>query len=178
MFFLRKINLKCQTVPTRKRWYLLFHKKNLRRFDYLDPEPATQINVIMLIRIRNLGPDRLLRSNLKKIGTIPLFGMMPLFCSSTINRSEADELLHANSGRLPLQQCCGSVTRIRTALMTNGSGSGSRSRYFCHGTSRRQKNPFFLCFFATLWRYIHIIFQRTSHKTVGIKGFLTIFAWW
>jgi hypothetical protein len=34
----------------------------------------------------------------------------------------------------------------------------------------------------TLWRYIYIIFQRKivqrSQKTVGIKVFLTIFAWW
>jgi hypothetical protein len=41
-----------------------------------------------------------------------------------------------------------------------------------------------LQFFCLLlfWRYIYIIFKdkksKRSHKAVGIKVFLTIFAWW
>jgi hypothetical protein len=64
--------------------------------------------------------------------------------------------------------------------LTNESGSC----YFRHWPSRcQQKNNFFIKFFLliTFLRYIYVIFQRwkvkKSHKIVGIKGFLTIFAW-
>ncbi len=47
------------------------------------------------------------------------------------------------------------------------------------------KSLFFISFFAyygTFWRYIYIIFKdkksKRSHKAVGIKVFLTIFALW
>ncbi len=73
--------------------------------------------------------------------------------------------------------------RIRGSMpLTNGSGSGSC--YFRHWPSRGQqktnKKKVFL--HITFWRYIYIIFKdkksKRSHKTVGIKVFLTIFASW
>ncbi len=74
--------------------------------------------------------------------------------------------------------------RIRgSRSLTNGSGSGSC--YFRHWPSRcQQKTNFLTQFFllVTFWRYIFIIFQRLkvkkSHKIVGFKVFLIIFAWW
>ncbi len=43
------------------------------------------------------------------------------------------------------------------------------------------KNSFF-AYYRTFWRYVYIIFKdkksKRSHKAVGIKVFLTIFAWW
>ncbi len=46
-----------------------------------------------------------------------------------------------------------------------------------------KKLIFYNIFFAYyFWRYIYIIFKdkksKKSHKAVGIKVFLTIFAWW
>jgi hypothetical protein len=64
--------------------------------------------------------------------------------------------------------------------LTNGSGSdsgsGSGSCCFRQWPSRRQLKIIFLL--ISFWSYIYIIFQRKrSHETVGIKGFLIIFAW-
>ncbi len=95
---------------------------------------------------------------------------------------------------LGFKQCCGSIT------FWGGSGSGSAdpylwlmdpdpdpgsgSCYFRHWHSRcQQKTNFLTQFFLliTFWSYIYIIFQRQkvkkSHKIVGIKVFLTIFAY-
>ena len=65
--------------------------------------------------------------------------------------------------------------RIRRPMtLTNGSGSFKMPA----------KNSFFTPFFLliTFWSYTCIIFQRwklkKSHKIVGIKVFLTIFAFW
>ncbi len=74
--------------------------------------------------------------------------------------------------------------RIRGSMpLTNGSGFGSW--YYRRWPSRcQQKTNFFNTIFLliTFWSYIYIIFQRwkvkKSHKIVGIKVFLTIFAWW
>ncbi len=90
-----------------------------------------------------------------------------------------------------LCQCCGSMT------LWGGSGSsdpclwlmdpdpGSGSCYFRYWPSRcQQKTNFLTQFFLliTFWSYIYTIFQRwkvkKSHKIVGIKVFLTIFALW
>ncbi len=93
--------------------------------------------------------------------------------------------------------CCGSM------IFWGGSGSGSAdpclwlmdpdsdpypgsgSCCFRHWPSRCQKKTNFLTQFfllITFWSCIYIIFQRKkvkkSRKIVGIKVFLTIFAWW
>ncbi len=92
-------------------------------------------------------------------------------------------------GSMPPDQCWWSMT------FWVGSGSGSADPClwqldpdsdldpgsgFCYC---QQKTNFLHNFFClTYWRYIYIIFQRykvkKSHKIVGIKVFLTIFAWW
>jgi hypothetical protein len=70
--------------------------------------------------------------------------------------------------------------------LTNGSGFGSRSWYFCHWSSRCQQKTFFLNYkkFFCLLPYllkVHLHnfskIKSQSHKTVGITVFLTIFAW-
>ncbi len=77
--------------------------------------------------------------------------------------------------------------RIRGSMpLTSGSGSGSWIRILLFSSltfKMPTKNKFLTqCFLLiTFWRYIYIIFQRQkvkkSHKIVGIKVFLTIFAW-
>ncbi len=103
----------------------------------------------------------------------------------------------------PFFQCCGSMTfwggsgsgsgtaDLCLWLMDQDSDSdpdsdpdpGSGSCYLRHWPSRcQQKTNFLTQFFLllTFWSYIYIIFQRwkvkASHKIVGIKVFLTIFA--
>jgi hypothetical protein len=76
--------------------------------------------------------------------------------------------------------------RIRGSMpLSNGSGSWFRILLFSVLTSKcQQKTIFSTQFFqlVTFWRYIYIIFQRykvkMSHKIVGSKVFLIIFAWW
>ncbi len=72
---------------------------------------------------------------------------------------------------------------LETFWCGSGSGFGSGSCYLRHWPSRRQRktNPKKVFLLITFWRYIYIIFKdkksKRSHKTVGIKVFLTIFAW-
>jgi len=66
--------------------------------------------------------------------------------------------------------------------LTDGSGSWSGSCYFPHWPSRCQKR-FFFClkvFFVYYFLKLHLhhFSKIKSHKTVGIKVFLTIFSWW
>ncbi len=73
--------------------------------------------------------------------------------------------------RIRIMQIRGSVT------MTNGSGSGSC--YFRPWPSRfRPKTifSFFVCFSA--YYCLKVRSTLRNHKIVGIKVFLTIFAWW
>ncbi len=69
-------------------------------------------------------------------------------------------------------------------LYGSGSGCGSGSCYFRHWPSQdANKKLIFLQVFLlnTLGRYMYIIFKdkksKRSHKAVGIKVFLTFFAW-
>jgi len=69
--------------------------------------------------------------------------------------------------------------------LTNGYGCGSGSCYFRYWPSQDvNKNFFFVkvVFLLTFWRFMYIIFKdqksKRNHKAVGIKVFLTIFAWW
>ncbi len=76
--------------------------------------------------------------------------------------------------------------RIRGSMpLTNGSGCGSGSFYAYHWPLRCQqktnlKKKVFL--YNTFLRYLFIIFKdkksKRCHKTVEIKVFLTIFAYW
>ncbi len=64
--------------------------------------------------------------------------------------------------------------------LTNGSGSC----YFRQWPSRRQQKIFFkkyfflLLFYGTFTSFFKDKMSKRSHKTVGTKVFLTIFAWW
>jgi hypothetical protein len=88
-------------------------------------------------------------------------------------------------------QCCGFVTFLvriliwirKSVPMTNGSGFC----YFRHWPSRCQtKNNFFILSFSAYYFlkvYLHYFSKIKSHKEVrkhaiGIKIFLTSFAWW
>jgi hypothetical protein len=88
-------------------------------------------------------------------------------------------------------QCCGSTDILvwiriwirRSMPLINGSGSGSC--YFRHWPSRcRHKTNFFIEFFClllfegTFKQFFEDKNSKRSHKTVGIKVFLTIFAYW
>ncbi len=75
--------------------------------------------------------------------------------------------------------------QIRGSMpLTNGSGFGSC--YFRHWTSRRQQksNLFKKFFYLLLFEGAFTSFsknkvkKKSQHRTVGIKIFLTIFAWW
>ncbi len=85
------------------------------------------------------------------------------------------------------KQCCGSMT------FWYGSGSVDQCLWqmdpdpaiFAIDLQDANNNCFktsFSAYYHTSWRYIYITFQRKksewSHKTVGIKVCLTIFAWW
>ncbi len=86
---------------------------------------------------------------------------------------------------LAVLRICDILVRIRIrgpVPLTNGSGSGSGpgSRHFRQWPSRRQLKLFFIQKFFSyyFWSYIYILKKSyRSHKTVGIKVFLTIFAW-
>jgi hypothetical protein len=67
----------------------------------------------------------------------------------------------------------------------SGFGSGSGSCYFRHWPSldANKKQIFFKSIFTSYFLKVHcIIFKdkksKRSHKAVGIKVFLTFFAWW
>ncbi len=76
--------------------------------------------------------------------------------------------------------------RIRGSMpLTNGSGFGSGSCYFRHWPSRRQQKSYlkksFSAYYCTFEGAFTSFFKdkksKRSQKTVGIKDFLTIFAW-
>ncbi len=62
--------------------------------------------------------------------------------------------------------------------LTNGSGFGFGSCYFRHWPSRRQQNTSFKKVFLLFTSFFKDKKSKRSHKTVGSKVFLTIFAWW
>jgi hypothetical protein len=69
--------------------------------------------------------------------------------------------------------------------MTNESGSGSSSCFSRHLTSRRRQKNFLILHFSAHYPFLKVHSHRfaeiksheeKSHKTVGIKVFLTVFA--
>ncbi len=74
--------------------------------------------------------------------------------------------------------------RIRGSMpLTNGSGCGSGSCYFVIELQDAEKNKFFKIVFCLLLSessftsFSKIKKSKRSHKAVGIKVFITIFAW-
>ncbi len=81
------------------------------------------------------------------------------------------------------RQCCGSMTfwRGSGSGCGCGSGCGSGSCYFRHWPSRCQQKTNFKNSFSAyhlLRVHLHHFLKIESHKAVGIKVFLTIFALW
>ncbi len=75
----------------------------------------------------------------------------------------------------------GILARIRingSVPLTNGSRSGSGSCYFRHSPSKTQMFVCLLLFEGTYTSFFKDKKSSRSRKRLGIKAFLSIFAWW